>query len=92
VSYQVESAVEAGQYVQARYRCENQIGYSEYSDADFLLVAGKPLAPPQPQYMASTDTSISIRLFESEFSNGAPIFKYEVWRDSGNHEGDELSV
>lgn len=73
------------QFVQARYRCENLIGFSEYSDADYLLMAGVPQKPPKPSYMSSTDTTITVQLYESLYSNGAPITGYELFRDSGDH-------
>jgi len=36
------------QYVQARYRCENQIGFSGFSEIVYMLMAGVPTAPSKP--------------------------------------------
>ena len=52
--------VEAGKYVQARYRCSNEIGWSDWSDHDYLLKAGVPERPPKPVYVASDATSVTI--------------------------------
>jgi len=49
-----------GQLIQARYRCQNEIGWGNYSTINFLLLANPPSRPPQPVYTSSTATSISI--------------------------------
>lgn len=74
-----------GQYVQARYRCKNFIGWSDWSVHSYLLMAGVPVTPARPTYISSTDTSISIQLYQSSYSNGSPIMGYEVWLDEGDN-------
>jgi hypothetical protein len=49
-----------------------------------MLMAGVPTAPQRPTYESSTDTSISVQLFTTSNSNGAPVESYEVWRDLGD--------
>lgn len=53
------------QYVQARFRCMNAIGWSEWGADQWLLMAGVPEAPPKPSYISSTATTITVQLYES---------------------------
>ena len=48
------------QRLKARFRCENSIGFSDWSNLDYLLMAGVPKAPPKPSYISSTDSTIII--------------------------------
>lgn len=69
----------------ARYRCRNDIGWSEFSTRNYLLMAGIPTVPPKPTYISSDSTSITVQLYQSEWSNGSPITSYEVWTDQGDN-------
>jgi hypothetical protein len=51
-------------------------------------MAGVPNAPPKPQYISSTDTTMTVQFFETQKSNGAPITGYQVWRDIGDNQSD----
>lgn len=62
-----------GQLIQARYRCQNEIGWGAYSIINFLLLANPPSRPGKPVYTASTATSISIQLIPSDDNGGATI-------------------
>jgi hypothetical protein len=57
-----QNQLTAGQYVQARYRCINEIGWSAWSPHDYLLMAGVPNTPNKPTYISSTATTITIQL------------------------------
>ena len=76
--------MERGAYVQARYRCKNEIGWSSYSSHSYLLKAGVPSRPPRPLYLSSSATSITLQIQPSVDSNGAPIFAYAIYRDNGD--------
>lgn len=52
----------AGQLIQARYRCMNDIGWSSYSIPQFITLAHEPSRPPKPVYVSSDDVSISIQI------------------------------
>jgi len=71
--------------IQARYRCKNEIGWSEFSNNDYLLRAGVPKAPPAPLFLEADSTSVTIQVLETQDNNGAPITAYEVWRDNGDN-------
>jgi hypothetical protein len=64
------------------------IGFGEWSMLDFLLMAGVPDAPLKPTYISSTDTTITVQLYESMDSNGAPITGYVLYRDLGDNLSD----
>lgn len=74
--------------MQARYRSANQIGFGEFSDSSYLLMAGVPEKPLKPAYIESDATSITVQLFESPSINGAPITQYKVMRDAGSHSSE----
>ena len=82
------SELDPASYVQAKYRCQNAIGLGEWSPVDYLLMAGVPEAPPKPSYISSTDTTITVQLYETQNSNGSPITGYELWRDEGDDTSD----
>jgi hypothetical protein len=86
-----KSELKPASFIQVRYRCRNPIGFSEYSDSVYLLMAGKPERPPQPVYLASEATSITVSLGESRDMNGAPITHYTLYRDEGDS-SSELEV
>jgi titin len=75
----------AGEQVQARSRCQNEIGWSEFSLHSYLLMAGVPERPPPPVFVSADATSITLEVLPSRDSNGSPISSYELWRDSGEN-------
>ena len=68
----------------ARYRARNVIGWSDYSPIGFILAAIKPSTPPMPTIVSASATAIQIAVLPSNYAGGAPIDKYEIWRDDGN--------
>ena len=48
-------------------------------------MAGVPNTPNKPTYISSTATTITIQLYDSYYSDGAPILGYQVWRDLGDN-------
>jgi hypothetical protein len=89
LNYTVTSQqVRPSEYVQARYRCKNEIGYGEFSPIGFLLMAGAPSAPPAPEYVSSDDSSITIRVLTTLQNNGSPVKSHKVWRDQGDFASD----
>ena len=74
-----------GQLVQVRYRCRNEIGWSEFSDHDYFLKAGVPIPPPTPLFIEADSTSVTISILETHNINGGKIVAYKIWRDDGNN-------
>lgn len=68
----------AGQLIQARARCMNTIGWSEYSSANYVYLAHAPSRPPKPIYDSSTTSTISVRWLPSENTGGSTIRGYEL--------------
>jgi hypothetical protein len=87
-----DDLIKPAEYVQSRYRCENQIGFGEYSDSVFLLKSGVPDAPPKPTYVQSDSTSITVHLYDSPNINGSPITEYKIVRDDGDYASDDLAI
>jgi len=83
-SYVQYYGVSRGYLFRARYRVRNVIGWSDYSPIGFILAAIKPDTPPMPKIVSASATSIQIAILPSEYAGGAPIDKYELWRDDGN--------
>ena len=77
--------LQAGERVHARSRCQNEIGWSEFSQHSYLLMAGVPERPPPPVFVSADATSITLEVSPSRDSNGSPILRYELWRDSGDN-------
>ena len=50
----------AGQLIQARYRCANEIGWGDFSSENSLLLARQPSPPPRPSYLSSDASSVTI--------------------------------
>jgi hypothetical protein len=69
--------------VQARFRCQNEIGWSEFSAPNTLLLARPPSAPPKPHYLSSDGSSITLHVLPALDSGGAPILAHEVWTEEG---------
>jgi hypothetical protein len=60
----------------ARYRALNVIGFGEWSEPAYLLVAAAPDAPLKPVLQSVDESLISIVLPQSSSNNGAPITGY----------------
>jgi hypothetical protein len=73
----------AGQYVLARYRCANEIGWSSFSPSNTLLLARVPSPPPRPVYLASAAGSLTVEVQTSVDNGGSVILLHEVWTESG---------
>jgi hypothetical protein len=72
-----------GALIQARFRCQNEIGWSDYSSTNSLLMARVPSSPPKPIYASSTSTSITIQITHSNDTGGSTILWHEVWYETG---------
>jgi len=55
-------------------------------------MAGSPQAPPQPTYVSSTSTTITIQIQATLSTNGSPITRYEIWRDLGSNDAAGLTT
>lgn len=87
-----DDLIKPAEYVQARYRCQNQIGFGDFSRSVFLLKSGVPDAPLEPSYVQSDSTSITVQLYDSPSINGSPITGYKIVRDDGDYNSDDLTI
>ena len=80
VEYNV--TVERGLIYRFRYRANNSVGWGPYSDHMSVLAAQPPVRPPQPAFVSSTGTSLTLAFEESTDDGGARISAYELWMSS----------
>ena len=73
-----------GLVYRVRYRVRNAVGWSDYSPIGYLRVADKPDAPPVPQFVEATSSTILLALQPSADDGGASIDRYEIWIDDGD--------
>jgi hypothetical protein len=71
-----------------RYRVVNSIGASGWSPESYLYPAVTPDAPPQPTYISSSDSSITISFQRSPNDGGLPIIDYLLEVDEGDVSSD----
>jgi len=83
--FQVKRNLTQGQWIEARYRCENFNGWSLYSDSAFLQMVGPPEMPERPTYITSTGTSITLGIIPVNDNNGAFVTSYYLFRDAGDY-------
>lgn len=74
---QVTGLVKRSSY-RFRYRAINKVGISGWSPETFLVPSVAPAAPPQPIYVSSDDTKISLKFDRSPDDGGAIITDYEL--------------
>lgn len=91
-SYSVEEGVERGKYYRFRYRAQNVIGYSEYSDVSYIQAVDSPTKPGPPRFVGAGDDSITISIAESADSRGVDVASYEIWVDEGNDMASDFSM
>ena len=65
-----------------RYRAINAVGVSEWSPEAFLVPSVRPAQPPQPQYVSSDATQITLSFDRSPDDGGAAISSYELQSDA----------
>lgn len=83
-TYTVSEGIERGKYFRFRYRVQNVIGYSEYSDVAYIQAVASPSAPSPPEFVSATDETITINIMMSTDSNGVDVETYELWMDTGD--------
>lgn len=65
---------------------------SGWSPESFLIPSVVPEAPPQPDYVSSSDTEIELQFFRSLDDGGLPITDYELHMDEGDVTSDFSKV
>ena len=82
LKFTLPSIVTGEQYT-FRHTAINFNGQSEYSDEVVLYACVNPVAPSEPKWVTSTQTSITIQWEQTTDDGGCPIIDYRVFRDSG---------
>lgn len=79
----VTDNIVAGQYYRFRYRCQNQNGFSDFSDIIYILAAEVPEKPKAPKLLAATATSIELQFFKPVDNGGAEVTLFELFINDG---------
>ena len=82
--FTIASNITQGTLYRLRYRSLNAIGWSEYSPIAYVLAANVPVAPLQPMFVSSTQTTVTLSLPRSQDNQGSPITGYKLWVDAGD--------
>jgi len=83
LSYIHTRNITKGETYRARYRARNLIGWSGYSPIGYLIAASAPEAPPAPQFVSATSSTISVIVPRTLENNGAPVLSYQLFIDDG---------
>lgn len=67
----------------ARYRALNLIGFGQWSDLAYLLVASAPAAPLKPVLSSVDETHITLVIPQSVNDFGAIISEYHLFVNEG---------
>lgn len=62
LQFTVTSNVTKGTLYRFQYRAKNSIGWSKYSPVAYIQAAYRPKAPPQPVYVSSTKTTVTLSI------------------------------
>ena len=81
-----------GTRYRSRYRAKNKVGWSNWSEIAYLLVAGTPSTPPPPTLDSVSAGTITIFISSVKSDNGSPVTSYKVWIDSGNFVSEIYTV
>jgi len=83
-SFTVAQGIERGKYYRFRYRAQNVLGPSEYSDVSYIQAVDRPAKPGLPEFVSASDDSITVRLAKSNDSRGVDVASHEIWIDDGD--------
>jgi hypothetical protein len=67
-----------------RYRAANAIGWSGWSPVGHVQAAREPAAPPAPEIVAASATSVTVRVHPSLENNGAALTQHALYIDGGS--------
>lgn len=88
--YVVETNISKGTTYRFRYRAQNRVGWSTFSDTAYIQAANVPVKPPVPVYVSSTSDSITLQFAQTVDNGGTPVTGYKLLRDAGNDFGSSF--
>ena len=74
-----------------KYRALNIYGWSDFSDAIYILASSKPSSPPQPTLSVASDNSITLDMQPCPDNGGSAIIGYYLYRNTGT-DGSTMSL
>ena len=69
-TYYISQDIKRGRTYRLRYRTLNGVGFSDYSHELYATAANVPIAPPSPQLVSATGSSITLEFFETIDNGG----------------------
>ena len=83
-TYTISRDIQEGQTYRFRHRLKNEIRWSNYSPVTYAKAMAVPDVPPAPEYVSSSDTSITLLINFCSNLNGVIVDYYELYRDQGS--------
>jgi hypothetical protein len=67
-----------------RYRVKNSIGWTDFSPVTYILAASVPSKPATPRIVSTSDTQITVQMYEPADNGGSIVTKFELYMDGGS--------
>ena len=83
-TYTISRDIQEGQTYRFWYRLKNEIGWSDYSPVTYAKAMAVPDVPSAPEYVSSSDTSITLLINFCSNLKGAIVDCYELYIDQGS--------
>jgi hypothetical protein len=84
--------VNEGSTYRFRYKVKNAVGWSGYSPVAYIVAMSPPGKPLAPEFVSTTNETISLELNFATENNGGPILWHELYRDNGDAGASEINV
>ena len=85
-TFTISTDIQEEQTYRFSYRLKNEIGWSDYSPVTYAKAMAVPDVPPTPEYVSSSDTSITLLINFYSNLNCDIIDYYELYRDQESTE------
>jgi len=83
LSFTYKSNVLKSHTYRARYRALNSVGWSSYSPIGYIIAASVPNAPPTPQFVSATSSTIKVIVPRTLENGGSVVSSYSLFIDDG---------
>mmetsp|Transcript_23476 Transcript_23476/g.36160 ORF Transcript_23476/g.36160 Transcript_23476/m.36160 type:complete len:283 (-) Transcript_23476:2952-3800(-) len=91
-NYQVTSGITRGRYYRFRYRVENVIGLSEYSEVSYIQATTVPQSTTPPEFVSATSSTIELSIIKSVDSRGVDVDSHELSMSVGDDMSADFTV
>jgi hypothetical protein len=78
-----DNAIIARRFYRFKYRCQNENGFSDYSDITYIQAAQAPSTPLPPKLIGATAQAIELQFFKPIDDGGSEITGYQLFINDG---------